>query len=116
MRRVRKLGPALIIALLAACDRVPTPTPPGSLEVGNAIGELYHRAGVTLKLGSKNVLGMHYRPGTDSWKVVACTEFRVPDGEDVKDCNDSFELYRLNSGRWMVNGTVNGQYLWLEMP
>ena len=110
------LWPIALVVTLTACKEPPRPTPPASLAVGNAIGELYVRGGVTLEVVSKNVLGMHYRPGTDTWKVISCVEFRMPEGKSVSDCNDSFELYALNSGRWIVNGTINGQYLWLEMP
>ena len=115
MRKIRTLCFGLLLTQLAACEGEALPSPPVSLDVGTAIAELYRRAGVAQEVASKNVLGMHYRSGSDSWKVVACMEFKVPDGQNAGDCNDSFELYQLNSGRWIVSGTVNGQYIWLEM-
>ena len=105
--------PALF--LLTACGYKAEVKPPPSIAISNSIGEMYLRAGLASELGKREVLGKHYQPGLDSWKLVACVEFTMPDGGNNKDCNDSFELYKLDSGNWMLNGTLNGTYLWVEM-
>ena len=104
-------------AVLTGCERrVNTVVPPPANEISNTIGEMYLRAGLASEVARPDILGKHYRPGRDAWKVVACATYTGGDGAERRDCNDSFELYKLDSGKWMVNGTVNGNYLWLEMP
>lgn len=77
---------------------------------------MYRRAGLASEASSTQVLGKHYRPAMDAWKVVACVDFDMDEPGAGRDCNDSFELYRMDSGAWMINGNVNGAYRWLELP
>ena len=102
---------------LSACDVAQTPQePPADAALRKAIGELYLRSGFANDVSSTSILGKHYRLAHDSWKVVACVEFVMGASDSGRDCNDSFELYRLDSGSWMVNGTLNGAYRWVELP
>ncbi len=102
--------------LLAGCDyRATTVVPPASSAISGSIGEMYLRAGLASEVSRPEILGKHYQPGRDSWKVIACAKFTLADGGEGRDCNDSFELYQLDTGKWMVSGTLNGRYLWLEM-
>ena len=117
----KTLVPGLALALglgslLSACDYQGRDVPPPNLEIGNSIGQMYLRAGVGTEVVKGEVLGKHYQPASDSWKVIACTEFAMADGGTGRDCNDSFELYKLDSGTWLVSGTVSGGYLWLQIP
>jgi hypothetical protein len=103
---------------LSACDLLDVKhEPPENVDIGKAVGEMYLRAGLGSKVTTTKIVGKHYRPAQDSWKVVACVEFVVDEfGSTGRDCNDSFELYFMDSGEWMVNGTVDGTYRWLELP
>jgi hypothetical protein len=118
MTRTRSLTVVslLVIAcgVLSACNEEQRPVPPVSSDIANAIAELYQRSGVA-EVSKQEILGKHYRPGDQSWDVLACIEFAQPGRDPGKDCNDSFELYQLDTGKWIVSGTVNGAYQWLEV-
>lgn len=118
-RRIASIvaGLATLLLTLAGCD-FPDAThePPENSVVGKAVGVMYTRAGLANEVSSTKILGKHYRPAQDSWKVVTCVEFVMSDADTGRDCNDSFELFRMDSGAWMVTGTVNGAYRWLELP
>jgi hypothetical protein len=110
-------GLATLLCLSAGCDIAITPQePPADAALSKAVGELYLRSGLASDVSSSKILGKHYRPAQDTWKVVACVEFVMGESGSGRDCNDSFELYRLDSGSWMVNGTLNGAYRWVELP
>ncbi|MCB1699367.1 MAG: hypothetical protein H6985_13675 [Pseudomonadales bacterium] len=119
MRRVTRLAITAILVsstfLVTACDYRKPPATPVSGEVAHAIAEMYRRAGVSSDISGQSVLGKHFKPGEQSWDVIACVDFVLPNGDSGRDCNDSFELYQLDSGRWIVSGTVNATYLWLEV-
>lgn len=110
-------GLASLLSVSAGCDLLVTQQqPPSNSVVQKAVSEMYARAGVANEATSAKVLGKHYRPAQDAWKVVACVDFGIDETGAGRDCNDSFELYRMDSGAWMLNGTVNGAYRWLELP
>ncbi len=110
-------GLALLLGTAAGCDvSVTREKPPENAALRKAVGELYLRSGLASDVTSAKILGKHYRPGQDNWKVVACVDIVMGESGPGRDCNDSFELYRLDSGSWMINGTLNGAYRWLEVP
>ena len=112
-----KLGVVLLSSclLLSACNHENTPSPPQSSEIGVAIAELYRRLGISGEISKQEVLGKHFKPGLQSWDVIACVDFILPSGDNGRECNDSFELYQLDSGKWIVTGTISGNYRWLEV-
>lgn len=118
MARTRSLTVVSLLVLacsvLSACNEEQTPVPPMSGDIANAIAELYRRSGVT-EVSKQEVVGKHYRPGDQSWDVLACIQFARPGSDPGNDCNDSFELYQLDTGKWIVSGTVNGAYQWMEV-
>ena len=107
---------ALITAALTGCNQEARPTPPPSTDIAASVAELYRRALGGAEVTKSEVLGKHYRSGNNAWKVVNCVEIATSSGTPARDCNDSFELYRLDSGSWMISGTINGEYRWLQMP
>lgn len=110
-------GLVTLLCLSAGCDVAQLrQEPPANTAVSKAIGELYLRSGLANDVSSTTILGKHYRSALDSWKVVACVDLVLGESGNGRDCNDSFELYRLDSGSWMINGTLNGAYRWVELP
>ena len=110
-------GLVILLGVAAGCDFPLTQQkPPDNSALRRAVSEIYLRSGLASEISSTKILGKHYRPGQDSWKMVACVEFVMGESGTGRDCNDSFELYRLDSGSWMINGTLDGAYRWLELP
>lgn len=106
-----------LLSVSAGCDLLVTEQqPPANSVIKKAVSEMYRRAGLASEVSSTEVLGNHYRPSRDSWKVVACVDLEINGSGTERDCNDSFELYRMDSGAWMINGNVNGAYRWLQLP
>lgn len=79
------------------------------------IGSLYLSVGGAKEIKEQRLIGKHYRPGSDSYQVISCVDFTLPDERQISDCNDSFNLIRLDSGKWVINGQVNGVYRWVEV-
>lgn len=88
---------------------------PSDERIVSTVANLYKQVGVATSVEDQRLLGKHYLPGSDSWKVIACVDFILPNQETVKDCNDSFDLLKLDSNKWIINGKVNGVYRWLEV-
>lgn len=88
-------------------------SPPTDNVIASTAAALYKHGGVGVPIVTQRVLGKHYVPSLDHWSVVACVEFKVS-GNESSDCNDSFTLIKLDSGKWILRGTVNGQYRWME--
>lgn len=84
-------------------------------KISSAINTLYLDFGVATEIITQQIIGKHYLPKDDSWKVISCTEFVLQDQNKIKDCNDSFTLYKLDTGNWILSGSVNGQYRWLQV-
>jgi len=99
---------------LGACSSSNTFNPPAEIALKNAIGTMYSLAGLGQEIQKATVLGKHYSPSSDHWQVFACVEFGQPDSLQT-DCNDSFTLLKLDSGKWIIRGRVNAVYRWLEV-
>ena len=106
----------VVSALLVGCAREALPTPPPMTDVAASIAELYRLVLGDAEVTKTEIMGKHYRSGNNAWKVVSCVEIATAGDKPASDCNDSFELYRLDGGSWMVSGTINGEYRWLQMP
>lgn len=88
----------------------PTEPPAGTLLQG--LAEALIDTGFYGQVSVNGTIGQHYRPGTDSWKVLACFDFTAPDDEQGTNCIDSIEAFRLSNGSWIVGVTINEVYRW----
>lgn len=104
-----------MVFFLAGCQQQKIEKPPENADISRAITVLYKKAGGASSVNQQTILGKHYSPQADTWKIVACTEMVLANGTDYSDCNDSFELYMLDTGKWIVSGKINGTYRWLEV-
>lgn len=104
---------AVAVVLSAGCASDQA-TPPSDESVAASVADLYRYAGVSTPIVAQRLLGKHYVPSLDQWSVVACVDLKAS-GKESKDCNDSFSLILLDTGRWILSGTVNGQYRWTEV-
>lgn len=109
------LGVLTLIFFVGGCGQNKASQPPANTEISQAINVLYKQAGQAASVEKHTILGKHFQPHADSWKVVACTKLLLTNGANHTDCNDSFELYPLDTGKWIISGNVNGTYRWLEV-
>lgn len=105
----------LFIVLSTSCSQE-VPEPLSNDTVSAALKNLYTDFGGASKVNNQRIIGQHYHPGDDNWSIVSCIDFNLKDGRKVDDCNDSFVALQLNSGKWILQGKVNGQYRWIEVP
>jgi hypothetical protein len=98
---------------LIGCASEKSPPPPNNV-IAESVAELYQHAGIGAPILAQRVLGKHYSPFHDHWTVIACVDFNAS-GKESTDCNDSFNLIKLDSGMWVIRGTVNGQYRWMQV-
>lgn len=61
------------------------------------------------------IIGKHHFPSDDVWQVVACYQFTLPSGEQGNECEDSFRLIQLDTGKWLVTVRKQGVYRWREI-
>ncbi len=106
-------GVLLLTFLLSGCVESEPESPDNDMLSG-AIAKLYIDVGGASKVTAQQLLGKHYLPGDNSWQIVSCTELILKDNNTIKDCNDSFVAFKLDSGKWILNGQVNSQYRWVE--
>lgn len=99
---------------LSACSSSKSFDLPPETSLQNAIGAMYNMAGLGQEILKATILGKHYSPSSDHWQVIACVEFGQLDRPQT-DCNDSFTLLKLDSGKWIIRGRVNAVYRWLEV-
>ncbi len=109
----RSIFIVLVVFQLTACFSA-SPEAPKNKQLESAIAQLYLSAGAGFQNAEARVLGKHYAPGDDAWRVIACTNFTLNERES-SDCNDSFNALILDTERWIVNGRVNGIYRWIEL-
>nr|WP_319395472.1 hypothetical protein [uncultured Desulfobacter sp.] len=109
------LGVLSLIFFVGGCGQKKEPQPPVNAEINQAINVLYKQAGQAASVEKQTILGKHFQPQANSWKVVACTNLLLTNGTNHTDCNDSFELYPLDTGKWIISGNINGTYRWLEV-
>nr|WP_320009780.1 hypothetical protein [uncultured Desulfobulbus sp.] len=105
----------LLLFLVVGCKRPFVAPPPENGPIAQAVVSLYQLTlpGVTVSQG--DILGKHYQPGSDSWNVITCVNLQLPNQKEQKDCNNSFQLFKLDSERWILDGKVNNQKLWIEV-
>lgn len=111
-------GLTICVATLSAvtgCSGDEPENPPADQIVADNIGTLYQQTAPGLAVSDPRLLGKHYVPNEDGWRIVFCANVTFADSEPVSDCNDSFRLYVLDTGRWIVSGTTNGVYRWQEV-
>jgi len=113
MIRVKNIIFLIFAILLVGCASEKS-TPPPNTALALTVADLYKHAGVGIPIVTQRVLGKHYVPSLDQWSVVACVDFN-DSGNETSDCNDSFILIKLDSGIWVLRGTVNGKYRWMEV-
>ncbi len=101
--------------LAGGCFNQQDTPPPVDLDIKQAIARLYTTAGSAIEIKNQQMIGKHYRSSMDSWKLIVCTKLVISGGNEINDCNDSFELLQLDSKKWIVNGTINGSYRWTEL-
>ncbi len=98
----------VLVFILSGCTEKSV-DPPKDKDVSASIASLYSQVGLATSISEHTIIGKHYNPGMDSWMLIACVNFSLPDKSKVRDCNDSFNLLLLDSGGWVVNGRINGQ-------
>lgn len=131
-RNVRALlaptGVAALAILLTACQQQPpfgpaaapsaappAPEPPAEPPTGTllqGLAEALIDTGFYEQVALTGTIGQHYRPGEDSWKVLACFDFAAPDGSQGTNCIDSIDAFQLTNETWIVGVTINEVYRW----
>ena len=71
--------------------------------------------GVFSEARVSRLVGKHYLPGDDAWQVIACYQFVTPVGQSGTECEDSFRLFQLDTGSWMVTVKRDNIYRWREI-
>ena len=96
---------------LSACEIDPKQAPPDSILEQGMVESLLD-TGFYNDVTISRVIGRHFQPAKDAWKILACFQFRLPEGQEAESCVDSFEAYKLDSGTWVVAVTIDGVYRW----
>ena len=104
-----------LIVLLAGCKESTVAKPPSESIIIKNLAELYLLSGVAVSVEDQIILGKHHEPGSGEWRVVACANLVLANESRVSDCNDSFRVYQLDTGKWVINGVFNGSYRWIEV-
>jgi hypothetical protein len=98
-------------ALLSGCDLiVPSPPPQRVLEQG--MTESLMDTGFYRNVAVTQIIGRHYNPSERAWKLLACFDFTLQNGERGATCVDSFEAIELDTGAWAVSVTIDDVYRW----
>lgn len=108
--RVRLLAGAAAL-LLQGCEPPAPPGPPEAVLNQGMLQSLMD-TGFYSEAALTQTIGRHYDPSTRRWKVLACFQFTVPEGEQGLSCVDSFEAFELDNGTWVVTVTIDGVYRW----
>lgn len=112
---------AALLMLLTACQPQPsrapasapaTPAEPPAGTLLQGLAEALIDTGFYEQVSVTGTIGQHYRPGEDSWKVLACFDFSAADGSQGTNCIDSITAFQLSNETWIVGVTINEVYRW----
>ena len=110
MHAAAKLSVASLALFVTACVPPEPSAPPEAIVQGMADALVdtgfYSEAAVTRRIGE------HYNPSDNTWKIIACFDFALPDGAQGTACVDSFSAFQLENGIWVATATINGVYRW----
>ncbi len=104
----RIVGVALCLAL-AGCTK---PPPPPQELLSQGMADVLIDTGFYAEVAIGRIPGRHYVPGQDSWTIITCYDFTLPEGGQGNNCVDTFVARRLDNGNWMVAVTINDVYRW----
>ena len=112
---MKKLLFTVLLIGLASCgsERAADLPPPG--EIANSLNLVLADTGFFTDAAVSRVIGKHYLPGGDRWQIIACFRFTDAAANNIQECNDSFMLFQLDNGRWVVSVNRNGVYRWREV-
>lgn len=103
----------LLLAILAGwLQGCQPPQPPQAMLLTQGMADVLIDTGLYAEVGITQTIGHHYRPGDDSWDILACYRFMGVDGSQGSNCIDSFRAFETDNGKWVVSVTVEGIYRW----
>lgn len=106
-----RIGRIVATGLCLALFGCTKPPPPQEL-LTQGMAEVLMDTGFYADVAIGPILGRHYLPGQDSWTIIACFDFTLPDGASGNNCVDTFVARRLDNGVWIVAVTINDAYRW----
>lgn len=107
------IGGCLLVAVIG-CTPEP-PVPPGEQVVRQGVIDVLVDSALFGDILGAQVVGLHYRPGSNDWKVVACFAHRGDGGEEQQSCSDEFEAAPFFNGDWFVSFRRGELYRWTQL-
>lgn len=112
---MNKLPFAVFLCTLTACTPDPSANLPPSDQIDAGMNRVLADTGAFAEVSVSRVVGRHYLPGADKWQIIACFRYADANGNRAEECNDTFSLFALDNGRWVVSVNRNGVYRWREL-